>query len=256
MTSFDAGAPCWADVTVPDLEAGKRFYGELFGWTFGAGAEEFGHYTPALKDGKEVAALVPARDGAPAAWNLYLSTPDVEALAVRIGEAGGKVLSGPLAIAGAGTVLVSTDPGGAVFGAWQAGTRDGFELKGAPGSFFWPEIYTRDKAAVDPFYEQVFGYEGQQISEGEFDFKLWSLPGAPYPVAARLQMGSYIPAEVPAHALVYFSVEDTDAAVATVRKMGGDVSREPSDSPFGRSALVSDDQGARFALMGPVKDAG
>jgi len=27
-----AGGPCWAAVGTPDLEAGGRFYGELFGW--------------------------------------------------------------------------------------------------------------------------------------------------------------------------------------------------------------------------------
>ncbi|MFI2643408.1 VOC family protein [Streptomyces sp. NPDC018610] len=257
MTAFDAGAPCWVDLTVPDLEAGKRFYGELFGWTFEAGAAESGHYTPALKDGKNVAALAPAEGGDPAGWNLYFATPDAEALSRRIGEAGGKVTAGPSAVADAGTLLVATDPGGASFGAWQPGTRTGFEAQGAPGSFFWPEIYTRDKDAVDPFYESVFGFTGQQISEGtEFDFKLWFLPGAQQPVAGRLQMGPFIPVEVPAHALVYFSVEDTDLTVAKVRELGGSVSREPSDSPFGRSALVADDQGARFAVMGPVANGG
>jgi hypothetical protein len=256
MTPFDAGTPCWVDVAVPDPEAGQRFYGELFGWTFETGDERFGHYTPALKDGKKVAALGPVRDGAPAAWNLFFAWPDVDGLARRIAEAGGKVTAGPTAIADAGTVLVASDPGGAVFGAWQSGTRAGFELQGAPGSFFWPEIYTRDKANVDPFYESVFGFVGRQVSEGtEFDFALWSLPGKPYPAAGRLQMGEFIPADIPAHALVYFSVEDTDRAVATVRALGGSVSREPSDSPFGRSALVSDDQGARFAVMGPVRNA-
>ncbi|GGU89400.1 hydrolase [Streptomyces filipinensis] len=256
MTAFAAGSPCWVDVSVPDLEAARRFYGALLGWTFEPGDERFGSYTPALKDGKSVAALAPAQGGAPAAWNLYFATPDAQDLARRIGEAGGKVVVEPTAIGDAGTLLVATDPGGAHIGAWQPGTRAGFDVQGVPGSFFWPEIYTRDKDAVDPFYETVFGFTGQQISDGPFDFKLWFLQGNPQPVAGRLQMGEFIPAEVPAHALVYFSVADTDETVAKVLELGGSVSREPSDSPFGRSALVADDQGARFAVMGPVKDAG
>ncbi|MER6025010.1 VOC family protein [Streptomyces sp. NPDC001851] len=256
MTAFAAGSPCWVDVSVPDLDAARRFYGALLGWTFEPGDERFGFYTPALKDGKNVAALAAAQGGAPAAWNLYFATPDAQDLARRIGEAGGKVVVEPTAIGDAGTLLVATDPGGAHFGAWQPGTRAGFDVQGVPGSFFWPEIYTRDKAAVDPFYETVFGFTGQQISEGPFDFKLWFQQGNPQPVAGRLQMGEFIPADVPAHALVYFSVADTDETVAKVLELGGSVSREPSDSPFGRSALVADDQGARFAVMGPVKDAG
>ncbi len=254
MTAFTAGSPCWADVSVPDPDAAKRFYGALLGWDFETGEEPFGGYAPALKDGKNVAAVATAQGGAPAAWNLYFATPDAQALARRIGEAGGKVVLEPTAIGDAGTMLLAADPGGAHFGAWQPGTRAGFELQGVPGTFFWPEIYTRDKADVDPFYEGVFGFSGQQISEGPFDFKLWFQPDNPQPVAGRLQMGEFMPAEVPAHALVYFSVADTDETVAKVLELGGGVGREPADSPFGRSALVADDQGARFAVMGPVKD--
>ncbi|MFE4643233.1 VOC family protein, partial [Streptomyces sp. NPDC056730] len=28
MDAFAEGTPCWVDVSLPDLEAGKRFYGE------------------------------------------------------------------------------------------------------------------------------------------------------------------------------------------------------------------------------------
>ena len=34
---YGEGVPCWVDAQLPDVEAGKRFYGELFGWTFGEG---------------------------------------------------------------------------------------------------------------------------------------------------------------------------------------------------------------------------
>jgi predicted enzyme related to lactoylglutathione lyase len=54
---------------------------------------------------------------------------------------------------------------------------------------------------------------------------------------------------------VYFAVGDTDAAVATVTGAGGAVTREPWDSPYGRMAVVSDDQGAGFSLMGTLPAA-
>ena len=53
----------------------------------------------------------------------------------------------------------------------------------------------------------------------------------------------------------YFAVGDTDAAVATVTGAGGAVTREPWDSPYGRMAVVSDDQGAGFSLMGTLPAA-
>jgi predicted enzyme related to lactoylglutathione lyase len=54
---------------------------------------------------------------------------------------------------------------------------------------------------------------------------------------------------------VYFAVGDADAAVATVTAAGGTVTREPWDSPYGRMAVVSDDQGATFSLMGTLPAA-
>jgi uncharacterized protein len=68
-------------------------------------------------------------------------------------------------------------------------------------------------------------------------------------------LGSGIPPEVPAHWSVYFAVGDADAAVATVTVAGGTVTREPWDSPYGRMAVVGDDQGATFSLMGTLPAA-
>lgn len=92
MAARPEGAPIWADAMFPDLEAAKRFYGELLGWTFEEGGEEFGNYTQAKSDGKRVGALspqMPGMEGTPPAWNLYLATPDVRATAARVKEAGG-----------------------------------------------------------------------------------------------------------------------------------------------------------------------
>jgi hypothetical protein len=64
------------------------------------------------------------------------------------------------------------------------------------------------------------------------------------------------PAGVPAHWSVYFSVEDTDAAVAEVTSLGGTAIRPPWDTPYGRMAVVADDQGAVFSvIMAPADNA-
>jgi predicted enzyme related to lactoylglutathione lyase len=69
------------------------------------------------------------------------------------------------------------------------------------------------------------------------------------------ELGGGTPAGAPAHWSTYFAVGDTDAAVATVTGAGGAVTREPWDSPYGRMAVVSDDQGAAFSLMGTLPAA-
>ncbi|MEC4015348.1 VOC family protein [Streptomyces sp. H27-D2] len=314
MAAFVDGAPCWADVMLPDLEAGKRFYGELFGWTFEGGEEKYGRYTQALLDGKRVAALAPKPDGRmPTVWNLYFAVQDAARAAAAIREAGGQVIMDPTQVGEFGAMLMAADPGGAVFCCWQPGSHPGFERQDVPGTYCWTEVYTREPEAVDAFYGKVFGFEmageslGQQPSSerggperagperagperadaakaGEsadlddpdsdpdsdpdpdqtapdqanpapsvFDFKIWAPAGQPvdaeHAVGGRCVLDDSFPAELPAHFLTYFAVADCDAAVRRARQLGGRVSREPQDTPYGRFAIVIDDQGASFAVI-------
>ncbi|MFE1957323.1 VOC family protein [Streptomyces sp. NPDC059479] len=187
MAAFAESTPCWVDVSLPDLEAGKRFYGELFGWTFGqdSGAAyghyraAYGHYTEAFSGGRRVAGLAAKKDGRmPTVWGVYFATSDAVALMDRITWAGGRTVQPPTALGPFGVMAQAADPAGAVFGLWQSEEGWGFEKTGLPGSFCWTELYTRDKERVDPFYETVFGFRGTDLPDSSVDFRIWSLAGA------------------------------------------------------------------------------
>jgi uncharacterized protein len=61
--------------------------------------------------------------------------------------------------------------------------------------------------------------------------------------------------DAPPYWLTYFTVPSCDAAVARVRELGGGVLAGPLDLGAGRSAVVSDPQGAVFALFeGEIDD--
>jgi predicted enzyme related to lactoylglutathione lyase len=259
MSAFSEGAPCWADVSLPDLAAGRRFYGELFGWTFEDRGEEFGHCTMALRDGKNAAALIRSMDPSmPTAWRVYFAADDAAKTTAKITEAGGHIVFGPDAVADMGVMVGVTDPGGSFFGIWQAGRHRGFDVVDEPGSFCWTENHTRDPGAVDAFYEAVFGYAAQQIGDGTtFDYKVWSLPGKPdQQVGGRMRRDHDVPADISSTFQVYFTVADCDAAAATVERLGGRVAMQPEDSPFGRMAVVGDDQGALFVVVDTRRRAG
>ncbi|MER7761822.1 VOC family protein [Streptomyces sp. NPDC097619] len=255
MAAFAEGTPCWVDAALPDLEAGKRFYGELFEWTFGESAgPEYGHYTQAYNEGRNVGALAAKTDGRmPTVWNVYFAVRDARATSVRIQEAGGQVITAPMPVGAYGTTALAVDPGGAVFGLWQAGSHQGFELQQKPNSFCWTEVYTRERDAVDSFYARVFGYLPDDRDDAGLDYRAWSPAGSdPTPdtaIAGRAVLTGAFPEALPAHFLVYFAVPDCDAAVATVRRLGGRVTAEPFDTPHGRIAVVADNQGAAFALL-------
>ncbi|WP_234320191.1 VOC family protein [Streptomyces sp. SBT349] len=247
---FAEGEPCWADATVLDVDAGKRFYGELFGWDFGEGSPEYGGYAEATSGGKVVAALAPQMAGqeAPPAWTLYFASPDVAATARKVREMGGRVLLDPMDVGDLGRMLLAAEPGGVIFGVWQGGQHPGFGRRGEPGSFVWAEVVTPDPDGADAFFPAVFPFEAERVvGPPEFDYQVWNVAGRA--VAGRMALPSGAPAGTPPHAEVYFGVEDCDAAVETVRRLGGRVIGGPNDSPFGRVASVADDQGVEFTVI-------
>jgi predicted enzyme related to lactoylglutathione lyase len=254
MSAFGEGAPCWAELSLSDMAAGQRFYGELLGWTFEDQGEQYGHYTTASRDGKGVAGLM-AKTGPPepAGWSLYLATADAAKTTAKVTEAGGRVLSGPDAAGDLGVMTGAVDPGGSHFGLWQPGSHPGFGLVNEPGAFCWTENHTQDPEAVDAFYSALFGYEAQQIGDGvHFDYKVWTIPGGKDPVAGRMKATD----DTPSAFQIYYVVADCDDAAATVRRLGGQVVAGPDDSPFGRTAVVADDQGARFAVIDTERRSG
>ncbi|WP_282798149.1 VOC family protein [Streptomyces sp. CC224B] len=258
---FAEGVPCWVDAALPDVEGGKRFYGELFGWSFDDGWSRddtagggYGHYVRASLDGRPVAALAPKADGRlPTAWTVYLATPDAATTAARVAAAGGQVITEPVPVGPFGTTGLVADPEGAVFGLWQAGSHRGFGKLREPGAYCWTEVYARDKSVVDPFYESVFEYGVYDVEVGGDDFRTWSPRGAAAgpdtAIGGRAVLAGSFPAEMPAHFLSYFCVADCDATAAAVRRLGGRVRTEPFDIPYGRVAVLADNQGAAFGVL-------
>ncbi len=59
QSGFATGAPCWFDVTSPDIPATAAFYSELFGWKADDLGPEAGHYTILSQDGAPVAGKGP-----------------------------------------------------------------------------------------------------------------------------------------------------------------------------------------------------
>jgi predicted enzyme related to lactoylglutathione lyase len=238
------------DLGVDDISRAVTFYSQLFGWDVQPGPPEAGGYRMCLKEGRPVAGIGPqmGSPGTPATWTVYIASGNADETAGKITAAGGHVLVAPMDVMDVGRMLVAADPAGAVFGVWQARSHTGMGLANEPGSVGWNENFSRDMAGNQAFYSAVFGYEYGDMSTPEFRYATLKIDGKE--VGGIGELGGGLPPEARAHWSIYFLVEDTDDAVATVGKAGGSVTREPWDSPYGRMAVVSDDQGAVFSLMG------
>jgi hypothetical protein len=257
--TYPNGVPSWIEVAEPDIEAAKRFYGELFGWTFET-VSPTGDYTIAWLDGREVAGL----SAGPAGWHTYVAVDDADASAAAVSRAGGRVLSEPAAPGPAGRAAGCADPAGAEFRLWQAGRRLGVQAANEPGAWNFSNLHTPDPAGATEFYSTVFGWViddvgfGMMVRVPGYGDHLASTVdpdiksrqdevGAPPGFADAVAWLVPVDAGEPAHWHVAFTVADRDGAVGTVERRGGAVI-STEDSDWTRYAVVRDPWGATFTV--------
>jgi len=243
------GYPCWIDLGTGDREGACAFYAAVMDWQLVDTGAETGHYAIAMSDGASVAAIGQAQPGRPTAWSTYFATSDVDKTAELITAAGGTLIVPPGDVGPMGRLTIALDPTGAVFGAWQAGLNTGVGKVRLPGSMSWHDLVTRDPEAARAFYSAVFGWQFTPIGTDLDEYATVSGESPSGMICAIGAMDASVPAEVPAHWRVYFSVTDADAAVQRVRDGGGTVQAAPVDTPYGRMAQVTDPQGAPFILI-------
>lgn len=252
MTSLK-NRPAWVDLATSDAEAARDFYSELFGWDVEVSDDpQYGGYATAKLPGggaDSAAGIGPKQDpNMPSAWSLYIGTDDVDALADQVTQAGGTVVTPPFDVGDQGRMAVFQDPSGAFISAWQAAQESQFAF-GKPNTFGWAELNARGVADVVPFYERVFGwttklsaFDPAQPPYREFQHNGDSILGA-------WEMNPQIPAEVPSYWQIYFNVDDVDAVYTKALSLGAIELLSPQDFPGGRFAILSDPQGASFALL-------
>ena len=221
--------PAWVDLASDDAAASRDFYAKLFGWQVDVNPDpQYGGYGIAKLAGSDAAGIGPKQDpDAPTAWNLYIGTDDIDALARRVTDNGGAVVAPPFNVGDQGRMAVFLDPAGAFISAWQ-GTRMGGFQTDAPGSFGWT-VKTSPMGEGQPPYNE-FQLDGQSV-------------------AGAWEMNPSIPADVPSYWQIYFAVDDVDAAFRKALDLGAREIFAPTDYPGGRFAIVSDPQGASFGLI-------
>jgi hypothetical protein len=245
-----ANKPSWVDLSSADAAASREFYRSLFGWEVEVNPDpQYGGYALARIGGKDAAGIGPKMDpNAPTAWNLYIGTDDIEALARRVSDAGGIVVMAPFDVGDQGRMAVFQDPAGAFISAWQ-GTRMGGFQTDAPNAFGWAELSARGVDRAAPFYTEVFGWQPKQseMGEGQPPYTEFQLDGRS--VAGAWEMAPTMPPEVPSYWQIYFAVEDVDATHARAVELGAHEIVTPRDFPGGRFSIVSDPQGASIGLL-------
>lgn len=250
---FAPGTFCWVELATTDGEAAKKFYTELFGWTYvdsPAGPDLI--YTMLKLDGKDVGALYQMTgemkaQASPPNWLSYASVASADECATKAGDLGATVLKGPFDVMDVGRMAVVQDPTGAVFAVWQAGTHNGAGIVNAPNSLCWNELGTSDTTKAGDFYTGLFGWDKNVQQMGPMTYT--SFMNGERPAGGMYELCGEME-NVPPHWLAYFAVDDTDAMVKKVADLGGTIISPPMDIPdTGRFATVQDPQGAAFGII-------
>jgi predicted enzyme related to lactoylglutathione lyase len=245
---YAPGTFSWTDLSTPDPDAAKAFYGALFGWQAEDVAVPGGaYYSMQRIDGKDVAAIAPQpqaqRDaGAPPAWQSYITVASADAAAARAAEVGGTVHAPPFDVMDAGRMAVIQDPQGAFFMLWEPKGSIGAGLVNAPGALCWNELAAADLDAAPDFYSKLLGWRAEPFEGGPMRYLTIKNGDATNGGMREKQP------EEPTYWLVYFAVEDADAGVERVEDLGGGAIAGPFEMAMGKIAVVRDPQGAVFAL--------
>ncbi len=243
----------YSDLQTTDLDAAKAFYTGLFGWD----VEEFpmgpdGVYAMFRLNGKTVAAASTQpqqqRDaGVPPTWSTYFTVYDLENRTKEAERAGGTIHAGPFDVFGAGDMSVISDPNGAFFCLWQPKDNIGAEVMGDPNTLAWTELVATDVDKARKFYTELFGWDTQDMGE-EFGGYVVCKKGEEQVCGI---MAPPAP-NMPSFWLNYFAVANCDDGVAKAKELGATIQRDTTPIPtVGRFALISDPQGAGFAILEP-----
>jgi uncharacterized protein len=260
--SYPPGTPCWIETLQPQPRAAADFYAAVFGWEIsgpGPMPSPGGEYFVAQLGELDVVGIATLpQGGVPPSWSTFIRVNDCSESAARVARAGGRVLAEPFDVLPAGCMAVVADPRGAVFALWEARAREGAQRINEPGAWAMSILHTDDSAGAERFYGDVFGWTAERF---DGDDALMRLPGyvggEPQQPVPRDVVAVMSPLKKDDRLSPCWSVDiwvdDADAAIARVTRLGGRVIVPRFDSPPFRTAVVSDPAGATFSITELVR---
>lgn len=247
----------WYDVMTTDEGRAADFYSKVVGWgtqEVGGGAHDYTAFT--IVGGRGVAGLMtipPHAQGTPPCWMGYIWAEDVDAMAAKAEQSGGKVLRAPADIPGVIRFAVMADPHGAGFLIAKGLHPDAAPLaEGTIGTVGWRELYAGNGADAFAFYESLFGWtKADAIDMGAMGtYQLFATRGSNGQAVGGMMTK---PPQVPhPNWGFYFNVPGIDAAAAAVKAGGGTLLNGPMQVPGGQWIVQAlDPLGAYFGLVAP-----
>jgi hypothetical protein len=119
------GALSWNELATTDIDAGAKFYGDLFGWTAAdvdMGEQAYKVVSVGERGNGGIRDVMPP--GTPPHWLVYFGIDDIDAGVAKVSEHGGTVMLEPIEIMGGNRIAIVSDPQGAAFGLYAGHFED------------------------------------------------------------------------------------------------------------------------------------
>jgi uncharacterized protein len=238
----------WADLVTDDVPAARKFYAQLFDWTF----RDLDGYVIAANGDHPLCGMFqrprPKDQSGQPRWIGYLSVPDVQKAQRAVTAAGGKVLAPARNLPERGEQAVFADAEGVVFGVIKSSSGDPQDLLADRGDWIWMQLLSRDGRKAAEFYRKVGGYEIMANVETNRPGDL-VLASAGYARAAVRSMRTDDDRVRPTW-LPFVRVQSVSESVTKAKQLGGKGLIEPKPELFGgKVALIADPTGAAIGIL-------
>jgi predicted enzyme related to lactoylglutathione lyase len=243
ITKAPIGSFCWVEHTSKDVSSARKFYGEVFGWSFEERPMPGGAppYTTAKVGDRFIGGFTKMDVPSPF-WLPYVAVDDAAAVAKRARSLGGTVKKEMMAGEGMGKFAIISDPAGAMFAVWQELKSMGTWLYAENGALCWNELVTTDVERSRPFYTELMGWRAEEVQGGYTVFKRGDAMVAGMTKGPSIAWSSY------------FQVPGADATVSKAQKLGAKTIVAATETAgVGRWALLQDPQGAAVGLLQPKR---
>ena len=246
------GRIVWYELLTSDMDAAKKFYTKVVGWT----TQPFeGSPTPyemwVRPGGGSIGGVMPIPEGMnfPPHWVMYIAVPNLDAAIAKVQQLGGSTLSPPIDIPTVGRLRTMKDAQGAMFSLIEPAPQSPDMPENPPevGAVSWHELYTTDAAAAMTFYSDMFGWKQTQAMD-------MGPMGKYYIFGRKFDLGGMMNkppemAQAPPFWGFYFRVTDLPQAIERVKAGGGKILNGPMEVPGGDEVVnCMDPQGAAFSL--------
>jgi hypothetical protein len=231
-----------------DIPAVKKFYSELFGWTYLNLGDE-NDYSVILHDGKPIGGIFKLRKVQEShrysQWISYISVADMNQAINYTKANGGSIYREPFELPNRGMVSYIFDPQQAVLAFVKSSSGDPKDDEPIYNEWLWTELWTKDVDSSTKFYSELFSYNEKKFNtKAENKYYVFEKEGRPRAGLLKIPFENVKP-----HWMPYIAVKDPSEIVKKVEQLGGTVYLGTEGIAGNKAAVIADPSGAVFTVQ-------